>query len=323
MPWKADVLTPTNPQEILIAAEEDLNLRLDKLLTLRFPTCSRTYFQSLIEKGSVLINGIPSKKRQQLKLGDEIEVCFELTAEIALEAENIPLEILFEDSDLIIINKPAGMVVHPAPGHSKGTFVNALLFHCKNLQEEQKDPLRPGIVHRLDKDTSGVLIAAKTSYAHRSLVEKFSQRQMQKTYKAVCLGIPTVKEINTPIKRHPTKRQEMTTSTSLEGGKNAITKLEVIAKTKDLSLLSIELITGRTHQIRVHLKHIGCPILGDSLYGKESANTKWGAKRQFLHAEHISFTHPRTSKILKITAPLPKDMQSFIEKELKTANSPS
>ncbi len=315
MPWKVGVLIKTSPLEVVIATEEDLGLRLDKLLSLKFPTCSRTYFQNLIEKGSVLINGTPTKKREKLKLGDEIEVCFELTPEINLTPENIPLDILFEDDDILIINKPAGMVVHPAPGHPQGTFVNALLFHCKSLQEQQKDPLRPGIVHRLDKDTSGVLIAAKTSFAHKALVEKFSQRQIQKFYKTICLGQPSVSEINAPIQRHPTKRQEMTAA--FEGGKHAITKLTILEKTQDFSLLSVELITGRTHQIRVHLKHIGCPILGDSLYGKESTNQKWGITHQLLHSETIVFTHPRTETMIKITAPLPEDMQTFIQKQFQ------
>jgi 23S rRNA pseudouridine1911/1915/1917 synthase len=301
------------PQEILVAEEEDLNVRLDKLLTARFPSCSRTYFQSLIEKGSVLINGTPSKKREKLKLGDEVEICFELTPEITLEAEDIPLDILFEDDDILVVNKPAGMVVHPAPGHPRGTFVNALLFHCKELEKQMEDPLRPGIVHRLDKDTSGALVAAKTSFAHRALVGLFSQRQVQKTYKAICIGTPKALKIEEPIKRHPTKRQEMAVC---EGGKPATTLLKVLSTKDGLSLIDVELITGRTHQIRVHLKHIDCPILGDYTYGRPPTNVKWGVKRQLLHAETISFIHPRTGNEVSITAPIPPDMQNFIDQNL-------
>ena len=201
------------------------------------------------------------------------------------------------------------MVVHPAPGHSHGTFVNALLFHCKELEKQMADPLRPGIVHRLDKDTSGVLIAAKTSFAHRALVTLFSERKVQKTYKAVCIGTPKALTIEEPLKRHPTKRQEMAVNPE---GKPATTLLQVLKSKNDLSLVDVQLITGRTHQIRVHLKHIGCPILGDYVYGRPPVNVKWGVQRQLLHAEKLSLIHPRTGEPLSITAPLPADMQNFI-----------
>ncbi len=298
-------------QETLIIADGEETLRLDKWLSLKFPTYSRTYFQSLIEDGNVLINDKPCKKREKIKPGDEVEVCFVLTPELSLEPENIPLDILYEDEDLLVVNKPAGMVVHPAPGHPSGTFVNALLFHCKSLKSEMDDPLRPGIVHRLDKDTSGALIAAKTSFAHRTLVSFFSERKIKKFYKTICLGIPSVTEINAPIQRHPTKRQEMTVCQ--EGGKPAVTLLEILKKGARTSLLSIELITGRTHQIRVHLKHIGHPVLGDALYGQENANAKWKVKRQLLHAERLIFPHPRTGILLNITAPLPADILKIMQ----------
>lgn len=297
-------------QETLIVEESEKDLRLDKWLSLKFPTYSRTYFQSLIEEGNVLINDKSCKKREKTRTGDEIEVCFALTPELSLEPENIPLEVLYEDEDLLVINKPAGLVVHPAPGHYTGTFVHALLFHCKSLQEELSDPLRPGIVHRLDKDTSGALIAAKTSLAHRNLVLAFSERKVKKFYQAICIGHPTASEINTSIQRHPTKRQEM--AVCKEGGKQAITLLKVLEKGPHTSLLEIELITGRTHQIRVHLKHIGCPILGDSLYGQVTSNTKWKIQRQLLHAKRLVFPHPRTGEILDITAPIPSDMQAVV-----------
>ncbi len=299
-------------QETLIITDSEQDTRLDKWLSLKFPTCSRTYFQSLIEEGNVLINGNPCKKREKPKPGDEIEVCFVLTPELALEPENIPLNILYEDDDLIVVNKPAGMVVHPAPGHYTGTFVHALLFHCKSLRSEIADPLRPGIVHRLDKDTSGALIAAKTSYAHRNLVASFSERKVKKFYQAICIGHPTVSEIHAAIQRHPKKRQEM--AICQEGGRQATTLLQVIEKGPHTALLHIELITGRTHQIRVHLKHIGCPVLGDSLYGQADSNKKWKAQRQLLHAERLIFSHPRTGKLIDITAPLPSDMKYMLSK---------
>ena len=292
--------------------EEETHLRLDKLLALKYPKYSRTYFQSLVEKGHILVNGLPCKKREKLDEGDEVEICFELAPELSLEAENIPLEILFEDDELIIVNKPAGMVVHPAPGHPNHTFVNALLYHCQNLPIDPKAPLRPGIVHRLDKDTSGALMAAKNSNMHRALVTLLSERKVKKTYKALCYNVPVQIEINAPLKRHPVKRQEM--AVCLEGGKEAITKLSVAKKSEQVSLLDVQLITGRTHQIRVHLKHIGCPILGDPVYGNPSTNLKWGMQRQMLHAEHLCFIHPTTGKEINIRAPLPADMQEWIDR---------
>jgi 23S rRNA pseudouridine1911/1915/1917 synthase len=299
-----------DPPDTLFVKEEEVSLRLDKLLAQRFPEHSRTYFQGLIEKGHVLINGKPCKKRERLLPQDEIEICFALTPELSLEAENIPLEILFEDDDLLVVNKPAGMVVHPAPGHYQHTFVNALLYHCQHLEAASCDPLRPGIVHRLDKDTSGALIAAKTTFAHKALVELLSQRKIEKHYKALCLNTPSQTEIIAPIKRHPIKRQEM--AVAEEGGKEAITRLKVLTKSQEASFLDIHLITGRTHQIRVHLKHIGCPILGDPVYG--NPKSKGMIARQLLHAERLSFLHPRTQKLIRIVAPLPQDMQDWIQK---------
>lgn len=297
--------------EALFVQDEESGLRLDKLLSARFPTFSRTYFQSLIEKGAVLVNGTPWKKREKPSSGDEIEVCFQLTSEIALEAENIPLEILYEDEHLLAINKPAGMVVHPAPGHPKSTFVNALLYHCKNLELAGSDPLRPGIVHRLDKDTSGVLIAAKTSEAHRALVSLFSERKIQKTYLAVAVGSPPEGRLSAPMKRHFTRRQEMAVDPS---GKEAISDIKVLKKSEILSLVEIGLITGRTHQIRVHLKHLKTPVLGDAVYGSESSNEKFGISRQMLHAARTKFTHPFTGEELFLEAPLPQDMQTVVDR---------
>ena len=304
----------TNHETIdtLLITEEDLSLRLDKLLALKYPKYSRTYFQSLVEKGHVLVNGLTCKKREKFLEGDEVEICFSLTPELSLQAEEIPLDILFEDEEIIIINKPAGMVVHPGAGHTHGTFANALLYHCKNLPIDPLSPLRPGIVHRLDKDTTGVLMAAKTSHTHRALVDLLSQRKVKKTYKTLCFNVPTQIEINAPLKRHPIKRQEM--AVCLEGGKESITKLRVLKKNDQVALVDVNLITGRTHQIRAHLKHIGCPILGDSIYGSLSSNHKWNIPRQLLHAEHISFIHPVTQKEIHITAPIPSDMQDWIDK---------
>ncbi|MES2345306.1 MAG: RluA family pseudouridine synthase [Chlamydiota bacterium] len=294
----------------LFVSPENATLRIDKFLSMQFPEYSRSYFQYLIDKACVLINGQAVKKRQALKPLDEVEICFELTPELSLIPEAIPLEILYEDEHLLAINKPVGMVVHPAPGHPSGTFVNALLHHCHTLKI---DSLRPGIVHRLDKDTSGVLIAAKTAHAHAQLVSLFSSRQIEKTYLTICLGNPGNVTINAPIKRHPVRRQEMAV---IEGGKEAVSICTILNSNAKLSLVSVRLITGRTHQIRVHLKSRGTPVLGDSVYGSPSANTLFGAKRQLLHAHKICFIHPITNSPLEIEAPIPEDMNTFITKKL-------
>ncbi len=284
-------------------------MRLDKLLCTHFPDHSRTYFQYLIEQGCVLVSGAPMKKRESPKEGDEIEVCFLLTPEISLEAQDIPLDVIYEDEHLIAVNKPASMVVHPAPGHPKDTFVNALLYHCKNL--EGTDPLRPGIVHRLDKDTSGILIAAKNAQAHAKLVALFATRQIEKYYLAICVGVPKEGLIDAPIKRHPTHRKVM--AVNLEEGKEAKSICKVLQKNENLSLVEVQILTGRTHQIRVHMKHLNTPILGDPVYGSVSANKKYSPPRQLLHAHRLKFTHPMTGAQLDLTAPLPNDVTSFFQ----------
>lgn len=298
----------TSGSTSLSITEEEAHLRLDKLLSLRFPHHSRTYFQYLIDKGCVLVNGSPVKKREKVDPSDEIDVCFELTLELSLTPEEIPLDILYEDDYLLAINKPAGMVVHPAPGHPTGTFVNALLHHCKSLKI---DNLRPGIVHRLDKETSGVLIAAKTSEAHAALVSLFSSRQIEKIYLAVTVGNPGDVRIDAPIKRHPVRRQEMIV---MENGKEAISECRVLSTNGKLSLVEVRLITGRTHQIRVHLKSRGTPVLGDSVYGSPSSNTHYGTTRQLLHAYRVRFRHPFSETLLELEAPLPTEIETVIKK---------
>lgn len=292
--------------DIFTTSSEEAGTRLDKLLAGRFPEHSRTYFQYLIDQGCVLVNDAIYKKRDKPKLDDEIAICFQLTPELSLEPQDIPLNILFEDPYLIAIDKPAGMVVHPAPGHSSGTFVNALLHYCQGLQGS--DSLRPGIVHRLDKDTSGVLLAAKTQEAHQKLVQTFSERRIDKTYLAVAVGKAQEGLIDAPIKRHPVHRKEMAVSPE---GKEAKSLCRILGYNEGLSLVEIKLITGRTHQIRVHLKFKGTPILGDSVYGNTSANEKFQVERQLLHAYQIQFDHPITHAPMKICAPIPKDLISF------------
>ncbi|MGR3973003.1 MAG: RluA family pseudouridine synthase [Candidatus Rhabdochlamydia sp.] len=281
------------------------DIRLDKLLVQMYPHYSRTYFQYLIEKGVVLVNGEVIKKREKLRSQDEVEICFELKQELSLEKENIPLDILYEDDHMIAVNKPAGMVIHPAPGHPCQTFVNALLYHCDSLPQ---DGLRPGIVHRLDKDTSGVLLAAKTSEAHTKLVEAFATRQITKHYVTLCHGNPGVTCVREPIKRHAFKRQQMCVDPL---GRPAISLFKPLQVREDLTWTLVTLITGRTHQIRVHLQHLRTPVLGDHVYGHLQVNAKYQVKRQLLHAYEVMLAHPITGQKLQIKAPLPADMLAF------------
>lgn len=289
---------------------DQVGIRLDKLLSLHFPQFSRTYFQYLIEQNGVLVNGEKLKKREKLEAGDEVEVCFLLTPELKLEPQNIPLDILYEDEHLIAVNKPKGMVVHPAPGNPSQTFVNGLLYHCKQLPEAG-DALRPGIVHRLDKDTTGVLLAAKTASAHQQLVSLFAERKIEKHYLAICIGNPGDVLIDAPIGRHPVRRQEMSV---VETGKEAKSVCKVLATNGQFSLAEVKLITGRTHQIRVHLKSRGCPVLGDPVYGSAALNGQFGVSSQCLHAWRVEFTHPITQKKLELKAPIPLEIRNLTSK---------
>lgn len=295
----------------LIISSDEASLRLDKMLTMHFPQHSRSYFQYLIQSGNVLVNGVQLKKRIKLKMGDSVQIDFIDPPDLSAHSEDIPLDILFEDDHLIAINKPAGMVVHPAPGSPSKTFANALMFHCNNLKKEEFDPLRPGIVHRLDKETSGVLIAAKTYEAHQLLVKQFSERKIKKTYLAICSGNIEPGIISAPIGRHPVKRKEMAVAVE---GKEAITHVKILVKKGDLSLIEAQPITGRTHQIRVHLKHKGSPIVGDPVYGLKAVNQKYNAERQFLHAFRLKLQHPISEKTLEFKAPIPPDMLDFLIK---------
>lgn len=290
--------------------KEEEGIRLDQLLKGRYPKYSRSYFQYLIDNKSVKLNDQDVKKREKPKLDDKIELTFLPLSEIELKPQNIPLEIIFEDEHIICVNKRAGMVVHPAPGHPDGTFVNALLYHCSTLEREEDD-LRPGIVHRLDKETSGLIIAAKTRAAHQKLIEQFSNREIEKTYLAITLGNPGNVVIDAPIGRHPKRRKEMM---ALETGKTASTQIETIEHGPIFALVKAMPKTGRTHQIRVHLKSVNTPILGDSTYGNTKMNDKNNIPRQLLHAYQLSLSHPITGEPLQLTAPLPKDLSLWAQK---------
>lgn len=312
--------------ELLIITAEEAGERLDKILALRFKEMqSRTYFQYLIDEHLVLLNGQPIKKRMKPKVGDEIEVQFVATPEIKLNAEAIPLTILYEDENLIVVNKPAGMVVHPAPGNWSGTFVNALLYHCQTLSMTGQS-LRPGIVHRLDKDTSGVLVAAKNILMQQKLVELFASRQVYKEYLAICVGQPGEGKVDAPIGRHPVNRKQMAV---VPHGRPALSYYTTLGWNDPLSLVKVVIATGRTHQIRVHLKHRGTPVLGDPIYGQLQSNKKYKTTRQLLHAYKLAFKDPLTGQTLEFKAPIPEDMLVHFQQinpqweKLDALNSPT
>lgn len=303
--------------KIYITQEDTLD-RLDKLLTSRYPDFSRTYFQNLIDKGSVLLNGERIKKRIIPKYGDEVQIFFEHPSEIKLEPEDIPLEILFEDEHILVVNKQADFVVHPGAGNPNHTFVNALLHHCKNLPALD-DSIRPGIVHRLDKDTTGVLIAAKTKLAHTRLMQTFANRRnITKLYLAICVGNPKEQTVSLSIGRDKVNRKEMTTL--LEGGKEAITHVKTLAYDDSLSFVLLRPVTGRTHQLRVHLKSLSTPILGDQVYGSKKANDKYQIQRQLLHAYKLSLPHPIHKTPMEFVANLPLDFKERLEKSFLEAS---
>lgn len=283
---------------------------------------SRAQIQRLVKNGKILLNDQKTKVSYKLKFQDKIFVELPPKPEkIKILPENIPLDIVYEDEDLLIVNKPRGMVTHPGISHYSGTLVNALLYHLKSLSKIGGED-RPGIVHRLDRDTSGVLLVAKNDHIHRLLSKQMKERKIKKKYYAIVYGnIKNDEEvIQTYIGRHPVHRQKMTTFKKEPDNlkaRVAITSYKVVKRFKKYTFLEIHLKTGRTHQIRVHLSHIGHPIVGDSVYGKEK--NEFGITGQLLHAASIGFLHPRTKKCLEFSADLPADMKDVL-KSLSTGN---
>lgn len=300
--------------EILVADKS--GERIDAFLAARLAELSRSRIQTLIREQYILVNGQPAKPRDAVKLGDRISIVLPEAVPLDNAPQDIPLEILHEDNDLIVINKAPGMVVHPAPGNPDGTLVNALLHHCKGKLSGIGGVERPGIVHRLDKDTSGCLVVAKSDVAHQSLVSQFSQRSsMEKLYLAVTKGIPKPEKdsIFTHIGRHPVNRQKMAV-VNPPGGKTAITDYQILATDAATltALVLCHLHTGRTHQIRVHLHHKGTPIIGDPIYGKPD-KTSEQTGRLMLHAWRLAFDHPVTKMPLRFEAPIPPEFQPWVE----------
>jgi 23S rRNA pseudouridine1911/1915/1917 synthase len=297
---------------------EHVGQRLDRYLVPLLDTLSRTVVQHLIDDASILVNGRASKPAYVLRSGDEIHVLHTLPApHKKAQARSLPLDIVYEDEDLLIVNKAAGMVVHPAPGHSDDTLVNALLAHYPDLSEEMalEDDTRPGIVHRLDKDTSGLLIVAKNAHTQVALVEQMKQHEVVKRYQALVEGIVALDKgsIDAPIGRDQRHRQQMTI-TALEG-REALTHFRVLQRFARHTLLLLQLETGRTHQIRVHLQAIGHPVVGDSVYGTGKTLRGIHLQRQFLHAYQLSFKHPSTGAMLEFEAPLPPDLLAVLAEE--------
>ena len=289
------------------ANDQNKDQRLDQFLA-SHTDLSRSLIKKLIESGDIKVNAIGSKPSYKLKQEDKITVNLPAPTKMELTPEPIPLDIIFEDKDIIVINKPRVLTVHPGAGRSSGTLVNALLHHCKDLSGIGGVE-RPGIVHRLDKDTSGVLVVAKNDKAHQNLSKQFKERNVEKTYLALVEG--EVKNdsgtINEAIGRHPVNRKKMATLTPTKG-RHAITHYKVLKRLEKTTLLELMIETGRTHQIRVHLKHIGHQVVGDPVYGPAPA----GAGGQLLHAYKIKFKHPVTWKELEFEAKLPEDMLKLI-----------
>ena len=290
--------------------------RLDAYLAAKLPDLSRSRIQALIREQHILLNGKPAKPRDSVKSGDSISLALPEAVPDIAAPQDIPLDILFEDEHILVLHKEHGMVVHPAPGNPDGTLVNALLHHCKGRLSGIGGVERPGIVHRLDKDTSGCLVVAKTDIAHQSLTTQFSERStMEKLYLAVTHGIPAKDKdtIFTHIGRHPVNRQKMAVINP-PGGKTAITDYETLATdpATKTALILCHLHTGRTHQIRVHMHHLGTPILGDPIYGKKH---ELPTPRLLLHAWQLTFNHPVSGKKLHFTAPPPEDFKPWLERQ--------
>ena len=287
-------------------------IRIDKFLSDNIDDITRSAVVSLIEKDNVKVNEKAVSKNYKLKAGDSVDVIIPDPVEYEAKAENIPLDIIFEDDDLIVVNKPKGMVVHPAAGNYEGTLVNALLYHCKDNLSGINGVLRPGIVHRIDKNTSGLLIVAKNDNSHRFLAEQIKEHSFTREYQAVVVG--NIKDdkgtINAPIGRHHIDRKRMTVTE--RNSKNAVTHYEVIARYKGYTHIKCILETGRTHQIRVHMAYIGHPVAGDDVYGVKKEKVNFTG--QCLHAGKIGFIHPFTKEYMEFSAELPEHFKEFLLK---------
>jgi 23S rRNA pseudouridine1911/1915/1917 synthase len=292
--------------------------RLDVYLVAHIPEISRSRVQKLIEDGCVLVDSKPVKMSHRLKPGEKIEIEMPPLQELDVAAENIPLAIVYEDQYLAVIDKPAGMVTHPGAGITGGTLVNALLYHMKGGLSGIGGTIRPGIVHRLDKETSGLLVVAKEDFSHRHLAEQIKTKTATRLYVALLAGNMPLESgtVDKPIGRHPTKRKQMGI---VESGRHAVSHYQVIERFDKYTLVQVKLETGRTHQIRVHMASIGFPVVGDLVYnrgttGNEAARAKLGLRRHALHSSQLTLIHPRNNCLLEFKAPLPEDFATALER---------
>ena len=316
--------TNFNDAEVYLVTDELAGERLDKLVSI-VADMSRTLAAKMIDDGKVFVDGKAEDKKYKLKAGQTVSVDIPEPEPLGVEAENIPLDIVYEDEDIIVVNKPSGMVVHPAPGLYSGTLVNALLYHCNGSLSGIGGVARPGIVHRIDKDTSGLLVVAKNDFAHKALSDDIKVHDVQRIYCAIALG--NIKEengtVDKPIGRHPIDRKKMAViQNPAIRSRDAVTHYTVLERYAlphgNLTLVECQLETGRTHQIRVHLSSIGHALLGDEVYGgvndKHYTTHKAYIDGQCLHARKLMLTHPRTGKRMSFEAPMPDNMQKLIEK---------
>lgn len=292
--------------------EEEQGERLDKYLSACFPDVSRSFIQKLLKQQQVTVNDTLGKASYAIRENDKIQLTMPEAVEPEILAEDIPLDILYEDKDVLVVNKPKGMVVHPAPGHYSGTLVNAVMYHCKDNLSGINGVLRPGIVHRIDKDTTGSLIICKNDVAHNSLAQQLKEHSINRKYIAVVHGILKEEQgtINAPIGRNPNDRMKM--AVNYQNGKDAITHYRVLARLENYTLVECVLETGRTHQIRVHMASIHHPLLGDAVYGP--AKCPYKLQGQTLHAMVLGFVHPVSVEYVEVSAPLPVYMKELLRK---------
>ena len=298
--------------EIFTIETDDANKRVDVFLNEEMEDVSRSALQKNIEKGNITVNGEKISKNYKLRLGDIVEAELPPPENIDIVPEDIPLDIMYEDDDLIVINKPQNMVVHPAPGHYTGTLVNALMFHCGDNLSGINGVLRPGIVHRIDKDTSGVLVIAKSDLAHKGLSEQLAEHSMKRVYNAIVYNSFSEESgtVDRNIDRSKNDRKKM--AVVMQGGRNAVTHYKVIEKLGKYTWVELQLETGRTHQIRVHMSYIGHPLLGDPVYGPKKC--PFNLNGQVLHAKVLGFIHPRTGEYMEFNSELPDYFSSLIER---------
>lgn len=301
-----------NSISILVDAQSE-GERIDKYLSVIFPESSRSYIQKAAETGNITVNGKPVSKNYKLKADDSVEYTPLEPVRLSVEPQNIPLDVIYEDDDLLVVNKPKGMVVHPAPGNYDNTLVNALLYRCGSSLSGINGVLRPGIVHRIDKDTSGLLIVAKNDFAHRGLAEQIKEHSFTREYRAIITGHLKQQSgtVTAPIGRNPNDRKKMAVTD--KNSKNAVTHYEVLKTFKDYDYVKLRLETGRTHQIRVHMAYLGHPLAGDTVYGRPKGS-EIGLNGQCLHAALLGFVHPRSGEYIEFSSDLPDYFKGFMER---------